>query len=175
MDLSRLLPRALLVLLALASAATALAVVRGLVAERVAPPRPAVAAPATRGPVAVLHAWDDRRARAWARGDVRALRSLYVPGSLGGRRDVAMLAAWNARGLRVRGLRMQVLAADVRTASRRRVRLVVTDRVADAVATGTGGAVPLPRDTASTRTVVLERVAGEWRVVAVRPGGQPAR
>jgi len=36
-----------------------------------------------------------------------------------------------------------------------------------------GTRVVLPRDTASTRTVLLRRCAGEWRVAEVR--GQPAR
>jgi len=176
-------PRTLLALLTLAAAVTAGTVLLGLAvlpppgSSRAAAPRPAAAptrAP-TRDPLAVLHAWDVRRARAWARGDRAELRDLYVPGSLAGRRDVAMLDAWDERGLRVLGMRMQLLSADVRLETADRVRLVVTDRLASAVAVGRGTRVVLPRDAASTRTVLLRRWAGEWRVAEVGERGQPAR
>ena len=39
----------------------------------------------------VLADWDARRADAWATGDAVALSGLYVPSSVAGRRDVAML------------------------------------------------------------------------------------
>lgn len=128
--------------------------------------------------LAVLRAWDVRRAAAWARGDLTALRGLYTEGSGAGRRDVAMLRSWAGRGLRVRGMRMQVLAARVRVASGRRLVLVVTDRLASAVAVGRGVRSVLPRDAASTRIVSLRLVAGEWRTSSVRPsrpGRLPAR
>ena len=119
-----------------------------------------------------LRAWDARRAAAWASADRAALRALYVPGSVAGRRDVAMLDAWTARGLRVRGLRMQLLAARVRVHRAPGWCCGVTDRVARAVAVGPGVRRPLPRDAPSTRTVELVRAAGTWRVAAVgrRPG-----
>jgi len=182
MDSTRPLPRTLLALLTFAAAVTAGTVLLGLAVSTppgsgrtAAAPRPvaATAREPGRGPLAVLHDWDARRARAWARGDRAALRDLYVPGSVAGRRDVAMLAAWDGRGLRVLGMRMQVLSADVRQDTADRLRLVVTDRLASAVAVGRGTRVVLPRDTASTRTVLLRRCAGEWRVAEVR--GQPAR
>lgn len=183
MDPTRPLPRTLLALLALSAAVTAGAVLLGLALATppgggtAVSPRPVAATPRepARDPLTVLHAWDVRRARAWARGDRGALRDLYVPGSVAGRRDVAMLAAWEERGMRVRGMRMQVLAAEVREATADRVRLVVTDRLASAVAVGRGTRVVLPRDAASTRTVLLRRWAGEWRVAEVRGSGQPAR
>ena len=162
-------------MLVLSSVVTATVVLLGLAAQPDAPPRPVSATVATRDPLAVLRAWDGRRARAWASGDRRALRELYVPGSTAGRRDVAMLTAWTGRGLRVRGMRMQLLAAEVRARSERRVEVVVTDRLAHAVAVGRGTRLPLPRDAASTRTVVLRRLAGEWRVAAVRDRAHPAR
>lgn len=176
MDPTRVAPRALIAMLVLSSVVTATALLLGLAGQRVAPPRPVVAPVAALDrpdPVAVLRAWDGRRARAWARGDLRGLRDLYLPGSAAGRRDAAMLAAWTGRGLRVRGMRMQLLAARVRARSARRVEVVVTDRLAHAVAAGHGTRLPLPRDAASTRTVVLRRLAGEWRVATVRD--QPAR
>jgi hypothetical protein len=124
--------------------------------------------------LAVLRDWDVRRAAAWAAGDEAGLTALYVPGSAAGRHDRAMLRRYLARGLRVRGLRMQVLAGSVRTRTHDRIALVVTDRVAHAVAVGRGVRVHLPRDRASRRTVVLRRVAGEWRVARVRAQASPA-
>ncbi|NYD42204.1 hypothetical protein [Nocardioides panaciterrulae] len=144
------------------------------------------AVPAT----AALHAWDRRRARAWARGDVAGLRALYVAGSRAGAHDAAMLRAWVRRGLRVRGMETQLLRVRVRGHAADRLALMVTDRLTGAVAVGggRGGAspsrggpgpppapMPLPVDAPSTRRVVLVRQAGAWRVASVRPWGQPAR
>jgi hypothetical protein len=119
-------------------------------------------------PAAVLHDWDDRRAAAWAAGDVGALRALYTPGSAAGRADVAMLRAWRARGLRVTGLRMQLLAVHVRLRAPDRLVLVVTDRLAGGVVVP--GPLGLPRDLPSRHVVTMRRVAGEWRVSRARPG-----
>jgi hypothetical protein len=133
------------------------------------------AAPARRvAALAVLRAWDVRRAAAWAAGDEVALAALYTDGSAAGRRDRAMLGRYGVRGLRVRGMRMQVLAGTVRTRTAGRIVLVVTDRLAHAVAVGQGTRVELPRDRATRRTIVLRRVAGEWRVGQVRAQPRPA-
>jgi hypothetical protein len=118
-------------------------------------------------PVEVLHAWDDRRAGAWAAGDVAGLRALYTPGSPAGRADAAMLRAWRARDLRVEGLAVQLLAVRVLAESDGRLRLRVTDRVAGGTAIGPGVRTVLPVDRATTRVVVLRVVAGEWRVALV--------
>ncbi|CAI9419219.1 hypothetical protein [Nocardioides sp. T2.26MG-1] len=120
--------------------------------------------PAAPDPVAVLHAWDDARAEAWATADPPALRRLYTSDSAAGAADVAMLRAWRERGLRVERLRMQVLSVVVRSQERHRLVLVVRDRVAAAVAVGDGVRRSLPHDEVSTRRLVLVRVAGEWRV-----------
>ena len=124
--------------------------------------------------LAVLRAWDVRRAAAWAAGDETALTALYTDGSAAGRRDREMLGRYVDRGLRVRGLRMQVLAGSVRSRTADRIALVVTDRVAHAVVVGRGVHAELPRDRASRRAVVLRRVAGEWRVAQVRAQANPA-
>ena len=131
---------------------------------------PATSAPAGPPAVAVVRAWDDERADAWARGDPRRLAALYTPASVAGRRDVAMLRAWTARGLVVRGLRTQLLSVRElgRTAST--WRLLVSDRLVGGVAVGSGARWPLPRDGASVRTVRLRLLDGRWRVAAVRPG-----
>ena len=119
-------------------------------------------------PADVLHAWDERRAAAWEHGDAAGLRSLYTDGSVAGRRDVAMLRAWSGRGLRVGGLRTQLLRVDARARTPYRLVLGVTDRVAGGVAVP--GRVALPRDRPTRHVVTLRRVAGEWRVSSVRSG-----
>ena len=119
---------------------------------------------------ALLHAWDRRRALAWANGDVQALGDLYTAGSGAGHADVALLKSYLHRGLRVTGLRMQVFAVLVLHHGHGRWRLLVTDRLARAVAVGVGGSVRLPRDSAATRVISLVRGSdGRWRVSAVRP------
>jgi hypothetical protein len=117
--------------------------------------------------VEVLRAWDAERADAWARSDSRRLASLYAPSSGAGRRDVAMLRAWSSRGLVVQGLRTQLLAVRELSRSRSTWTLRVTDRLVGGVAVGAGVRRPLPVDAATTRTVVLRRLDGVWRVASV--------
>jgi hypothetical protein len=126
-------------------------------------PAPAATLPASD----VLHEWDGRRAAAFARGDEVALRRLYVPGSTAGTSDVALLRAYDERGLRVRGMRMQLLAVRVLARGPRTWRLEVTDRLVGAVAVTHGRRYPLPRDRASTRVVELRLLGDRWRVASV--------
>lgn len=126
-----------------------------------------VAAPVEVSAAAVLRAWDDERAEAWARGDPARLMVLYTPGSVAGRRDRAMLRAWGARGLVVRGLRTQLLAVRELRHTWSTWTLQVTDRLAGGVAVGRGLRRPLPVDEATTRIVELRRLGGRWRVSAV--------
>ena len=119
--------------------------------------------------LSVLRSWDGRRARAWAAGEVAGLAPLYAAGSTSGRHDRAMLAAYARRGLRVTGLRMQVLEVEVRRWSPDRLALLVTDRLVGGVAVGPGVRAVLPTDGPSTRLVSFVRVAGEWRVEEVQP------
>ncbi len=117
----------------------------------------------------VLRAWDRARSRAFADGDLAALRRLYVPGSTAGTSDVRLLRAYLDRGLHVEGMQMQLLALEVLARTPARLRLLVTDRLAEAVAVGEGVRRALPSDRASTRVVVLRRTedGGEWRVASV--------
>lgn len=133
-------------------------------------PPPALRPVATVGPDArsVLAAWDDRRAAAWAAGDVGALRRLYVAGSAAGRHDAALLARWTARGLRVTGLELELLEVSELRTGDDRLELRVTDRVAAGRAVGRGVDRPLPSDGPTTRRVTLVRTAGAWRVAEVR-------
>ncbi len=114
--------------------------------------------------VAVLREWDAARAAAWAAADPRALRSLYAVGSRAGDRDVAMLRRWMRRGVRVEEMGMQVFSLRLRARGDRRMVLVVTDRLAGAVAVrdSTGERWDLPRDRPSTRRLVLLRRSGTW-------------
>lgn len=118
--------------------------------------------------LAVLRAWDRDRASAWAAGDVEALRGLYASGAEAGREDVAMLRRWRARGLRVEGMAMQVLAVDVRARSSGHLVLVVQDRLVGATAVGRGRRTALPRDEPTTRRLELRRVSGRWVLVTAR-------
>jgi hypothetical protein len=115
----------------------------------------------------VLRAWDQKRAAAYALGSVAQLRDLYVEAAAAA--DVRVLRSYLRRGYLVEDMRMQLL--DVRVLARRpgEWRLEVTDRLAGAVAVGHGERLVLPRDRASTRTVVLRHGAdGQWRAAAVR-------
>ena len=118
---------------------------------------------------AVLRAWDAARGKAWAHGDVAALRRLYAPASRAGAADVAMLRRWRERGLVVRRMREQVFGLDVLRDEPRRLVVRVTDRLVDAVAVGASGARALPQDAPSTTRVVLVRTGGRWRVAEAYP------
>lgn len=118
--------------------------------------------------LAVLRDWDAARARAWSRAAPQQLGRLYLPGSAAGERDVAMLQRWRQRGMRVRGMRMQVLSVTLRHRSARRLVLEVTDRLVGAVAVAPGGRrIALPQDRASARRLVFQLRSGRWVVAAV--------
>jgi hypothetical protein len=116
----------------------------------------------------LLRGWDRERSEAYATGSASRLRALYVPGAAVGAADLRVLHGWTRRGLRVSGMRTQVLALSVLDASPDRMRLRLTDRLTGAVARGRGGPVLLPRDRASTRELTLVRGGRRWRVAAVR-------
>lgn len=128
------------------------------------------------GSLAVLRDWDRARAAAWEQGDPAALGHLYARGSAAGRADVAMLRRWTARGLRVEGMTMQVLAVELRLRSGRRLVLVVTDRLVGAVAVGPDGRrTALPRDGATRRRLEFRRSGGDWLLASaleVSPTGR---
>ncbi len=133
-----------------------------------APPRLQERRDAVASALEALGEWDDRRADAWARGDTAALARLYVRGSRAGAVDRRLLESYVARGLVVEGMRTQVLSAEVRVEEEQRWVIVVTDRLASAVAVGGGRRLPLPRDRPSRHTVELVRQGGDWLVAEVR-------
>ncbi len=118
----------------------------------------------------VLRRWDRARAQAFADGDVAALRRLYVDGSAAGTADVRLLRSYLHRGLRVDGMRMQLLRVEVVHEDRGRLVLRVTDRLIGAVAVDERARIPLPQDAASARVVELRRPRPDllWRVASVR-------
>ena len=167
-----------LLLAAMTVGVTAVALSAGHHVVRREAGRPAVAPvhSATTRALSVLRAWDRRRASAWARSDPAALGDLYVAGSAASRQDLAMLAAYRSRGVRVVSMDRQMLAAQVRRSTRRRIVVLVTDRLVDAVALGAAGRTRLPDGRAVRRLIDLRRIRGRWLVAAVRqPVPQPAR
>ncbi|MDP2775345.1 MAG: hypothetical protein Q8O61_17465, partial [Nocardioides sp.] len=90
-----------------------------------------------------------------------------VPGSIAGRRDLAMLRAWSQRGLRVGPIDVQALAGEVVERAPGRVTFVVTERLARAEARSGARTWLLPRGQVGTRRVTMWRVGGRWRVAAV--------
>jgi hypothetical protein len=117
--------------------------------------------------VEVLRAWDQRRAAAYARGDVAALRALYAEGSRAGARDVRLLRAYVERGLVVEGLRQQLLAVELLDGAPHRLTVRVQDRLAEATVVSAGRRVALPQDRPSTKDVVLVRQDTDWLVWSV--------
>lgn len=136
--------------------------------EPAAPPVPSVPSAGATA-LGILHAWDASRARAYATGRAQRLRELYVPGSSAGRADIELLRRYHRRGLRVTGMRTQVLSLAVLEHRAGLWRLRVTDRLVGAVAVGHGGRTILPRDRASAHEITLMRAErGRWRVAGVR-------
>lgn len=145
---------------------------------RVVAPGPA-SSPLTRA-LALLRRWDADRAAAYVSGDAVALRGLYTPRSRAAAGDLALLASYVERGLRVRDLRTQVLAARLLASGPRRVVVRVVDRVAGGVVepqvagrlADPTWARPVPTGPARTREVTLVRpTGGAWRVAGVRTPG----
>ena len=123
----------------------------------------------------VLHEWDVRRARAWARADLDALGALYVRRSEAGRADVQMLRAYRAHGLVVRRLVTQVFSVRVLHRNRTALRVRVFDRVAGGEVLDHGEAESLRSSPPVTRTITFRRDAGDWRVAEVSDSGRAPR
>jgi hypothetical protein len=115
----------------------------------------------------VLHAWDARRARAWAEADPDALGALYVRGSEAGRADVRLLRSYEQRGVVVRRLVTQVFAVRVQGRDATTLRLSVFDRVAGGEMVHAGQTTELRSSRPVTRTITFRHVSGSWRVSGV--------
>lgn len=129
-------------------------------------PRPVTVA-AVSAPLDVLHEWDQRRERAYAGQDARALAALYVPGSTAARSDVRVLGEYSRRGMRIDRLHTQIFSVRVLANETGVLRLRVVDRVAGGVITGRERCLRLPRGHASERTIELRRFDDGWRVASV--------
>ena len=83
------------------------------------------AGPAAHDPLRALHHWDAQRAIAYRTDDAQSLRDLYARGSSAARADLAVLRAYDRRGVRVTTMTPQVLSFTVldRGPDRLRVRL----------------------------------------------------
>jgi len=158
--------------LTLASVAAAGVAAGGAAAPRRTPARATAPSSATLRATEVLRAWDQRRAAAWADGDLDDLARLYAPGSRTGARDVADLRRWRRRGLRVVGLRQQVAALRLRVPASHDLVLTVTDRTVDGIAVG-HRRTALPTSGWVTHRIRLRRVHGRWLVDEVV--AQPAK
>jgi hypothetical protein len=138
-----------------------------------ATPSSAVLVGGSPGVLGVLERWDRQRAAAWAAGDVDALARLYTRGSSARLADVALLRQYAARGLVVRGMRMQLLRARVLVSRPRRLEIEVTDRLAGAIAVRlrpseeAAASWRLPVDAATTRELVLRRIGQRWLMARV--------
>ncbi|WP_299057278.1 hypothetical protein [uncultured Nocardioides sp.] len=171
----------LLAVLASAVVVAAAVVVTGLIGDPASeatpryatPDEPAVspedplAVPDTPDGLDMLRDFDAARSQAWAEGDAAALTALYTEGSTTGERDVAMLSRYVDRGLRVEGLRTQVLSAEMRRATPVRRVLVVTDRVAGGEVTDGASSRALPDDAATTHRTTWRLVEGRWLLARV--------
>ena len=117
----------------------------------------------------MLARWERARSVAWARGSPGELRRLYLPESSAGQRDVRLLRRYADRGLRVEGLRTQVLAWSVVARQPDRLVLRVTDRLVGGVAVRANGSTRarLPVDRPTERLLTLVRREGRWLMTRV--------
>jgi hypothetical protein len=126
--------------------------------------------------VRVLHDWDEQRAAAYASGSARRLRDLYVAGSSAGAADLRVLGDYRERGLRVKGMRTQLLSLSVLDRGPGWRMLAVTDRLVGAVAMRAGHEVVLPRDRPTGHEITMMRGGdGRWRVAEVTNPGSTNR
>lgn len=118
-----------------------------------------------------LAALDAVRAEAFTTADPDLLGEVYTPRSAARRADAAAIGDYAARGGRVVGAGLRVLAGRVVEQSERRVRLDVVDQLPPArVEWADGSVTVLPRDRPTRRsiTLVLAGGDGDWRIARVR-------
>ena len=140
------------------------------------PPSPAVetlpaadrAGDRARAALRRLTAWDSRRSEALAAQDRAALAQLYVPGTGLLRQDLALLEAYERRGVRVVDVTTQLREAEVLAAGSHRLRMRVVERLAGAgFRTADRGYRRVPGSPYVTRVLTLHRSASGWRLSSV--------
>jgi hypothetical protein len=115
----------------------------------------------------VLGGLDTVRAEAFASGDVDLLDDVYLD-ERAAAPDVAVLRAYRARGLELRGTQMERRRCTVSERGADRIVLDVVDRLGTTTVREAGGPWrALPRDGWTRHTVVLRRVGDAWRIGAV--------
>lgn len=131
---------------------------------------PDPAARARRG-LRLLSVWDARRSEAFAGRDRAALAELYTPGAGLLAQDLALLRAYDRRGLRVVDLTTQVREVVVLASGRNRVRLRVSERLAGVrFRTADDRYRRVPGSAYATRVLTLQRGGPGWRISSVTPG-----
>lgn len=165
------------VLRACAFAVAATAVATGACSDASQPglpttPAPMISTPDPGPPPAsrwerVLNRLDSARQAAYRAGDPARLADVYLPGSAVLRRDRRTLMAYERRGVRLRGVRLEIHSVDVRQREGRSVRLRVVDQLSRPTAHTAAGPILLPQDLPTRRIVVLHRVTGGWRIATV--------
>jgi len=161
-----------------AAVATATAVVTGACSDPSQPRLPTTSTALTSAPAPglppasrwerVLTRLDGTREAAYRTGDPALLRHVYLSGSPVLRRDRRLLAAYEGRGVRVGGVRLELLQVRLHDRDRRVVRLRVVDRLARPVAHTAAGEVALPQDLPTRRAITLVASDDGWRIAAVR-------
>jgi hypothetical protein len=118
----------------------------------------------------LLGGLDVVRTEAFVAGEVDRLRAVYVD-DRAARADADVLRSYRERGLRLDGMVLVRESCRVTERSRDSITLDVVDHLGRTwVQTADGRRRELPRDRATRRTVVLERVGEVWRVAAVGSG-----
>jgi len=142
-------------------------------------PRLPTASPATTSPptseLAAASRWervltrlDAAREAAYRTGNPALLADVYSPASTVLRRDRRTLRAYERRGVRLEGVRLEIHHVHVVERDATQVRLRVIDRLARPVAHTAAGDVALPQDLPTRRLITLVAHRGGWRIAAVR-------
>ena len=118
--------------------------------------------------VDVLQRLDERRERAYLRGDPALLDGVYVDGAAVRSRDARLIRAYARRGLVVDAVPMRLLDVEVASRAAGRVRLRVVDRLGPVRVRPAGGAwQAMPRDGPTERIITLQRLATGWRIARI--------
>lgn len=117
-----------------------------------------------------LRALDGRRSTAFARGDAGMLRGVYANASTPLATDLATLRAYSRRGLRVRGLHLELVDVRERSRSPTKAVLRVTDRLDGYRIVKAGGRLVRrePGRGEVTWRMTLRRSHHGWRIDAIR-------
>jgi hypothetical protein len=115
--------------------------------------------------VGVLTDLDHARAAAFSAGDPSLLNRVYTRDSPGRDVDSSTIKAYAGRGGRITGAELTLLSFRVLHSSKRRVQVVVIDRLAAArVVWADDSSRSLPRDLPTKHVITLVRMSAGWRI-----------